>query len=287
MRGTNQPQLIPGRDPQARAPMRALAGVLALAALLGGAAPALAGEPVPLIPDLAQDAPSQVGTRLAGNNHSYVEFASAVENHGGGPYEVRGQRLPNSPLMEVRQVVHYDDGKTEELADPAGTFHYEVDSTHQHWHFLPFGSYELRDLSGALLREGEKTGYCVGDRFPYEGAPFVAPAVYDGAEDSWCRKNKPDWMEPITMGLSIGWTDLYDPWREGQRIDVTDIPAGRYHVVHRLDPTGRLDANPANDVSSVQIELSWPDGPPPSRASRSCARASRRPPARGSTRRFP
>ena len=57
-------------------------------------------------------------------------------------------------------------------------------------------------------------------------------------------------------GLSPGWADDYKPNLEGQFLDVTSVPAGRYLLVHRTNVDGRLrESRRGNDAASVLLSL--------------------------------
>jgi hypothetical protein len=60
----------------------------------------------------------------------------------------------------------------------------------------------------------------------------------------------------ITEGISVGWGDDYVAYLDGQHIDVTDVPAGRYLLVHRVNVNGTIaESNRANNVATVRIAL--------------------------------
>ena len=65
----------------------------------------------------------------------------------------------------------------------------------------------------------------------------------------------------VEEGISVGFGDVYSAWRDGQYIDVTGLPAGTYYLVHRVNPNRRLmESNYANNVSSLKVALTWPNG---------------------------
>jgi hypothetical protein len=54
----------------------------------------------------------------------------------------------------------------------------------------------------------------------------------------------------------VGYGDIYPSRLEGQFIDVTGLRPGRYTLVHRVNPRGRLlDRRKGNDASSVAVAL--------------------------------
>ena len=57
-------------------------------------------------------------------------------------------------------------------------------------------------------------------------------------------------------GISPGYGDDYDPGREGQFVDVTNVPAGRYVLVHRSNPERTLEESDyENNAASVLVQL--------------------------------
>jgi hypothetical protein len=58
------------------------------------------------------------------------------------------------------------------------------------------------------------------------------------------------------QGISVGYGDDYPPQREGQYVDVTGLPPGRYVLVHRADPERLLHLQDRrDDVASALVEL--------------------------------
>ena len=71
----------------------------------------------------------------------------------------------------------------------------------------------------------------------------------------------------MNEGISVGWGDNYQPHLEGQELELTSLPAGRYVLVHRVNTTRDIvESDYTDNVASMAIDLSWPDGPkrPPS-----------------------
>ena len=60
----------------------------------------------------------------------------------------------------------------------------------------------------------------------------------------------------MTEGISVGYGDDYAPVLEGQYLDVTAVPDGRYVLVHRADEERWLvEARYDNNASSVLLRL--------------------------------
>jgi hypothetical protein len=125
--------------------------------------------------------------------------------------------------------------------------------THRHWHLLGFERYELRGLDGRLLGRDRKTGFCLGDRYARElTLPRMPRSPVWSAE---CGRGEPQ-LRRLVEGLSVGYGDDYPPSREGQWIDVSGLPPGRYQLVHVADPGRRLlESTRTDDAASLLLRL--------------------------------
>jgi lysyl oxidase len=225
--------------------------------LLGAAAAASAAAPVAqpgdLLPDLVQEAPQDIGISHV-RGHVLLGFMSAVHNAGDGPLIIRAGR-PNARVrdMTAAQVVTRTDGSTRRIGG-VGFLRYVRSPDHSHWHFLPFERYELRrEGSRVGLVRDRKSGFCLGDRYRVEPRPVraVGAPAYVGR----CGLANPARLS-LTEGISVGWGDDYAAYLDGQHIDVTTVPAGRYVLVHSVNVSGRiLERDRTNNVASRRIEL--------------------------------
>ena len=246
----------------------ATAGAAALAAALGaggssahppgaGATPDASGR---FVPDLVAILPGTVHIDERSSRRgrrTLLEFSAAVTNNGAGPMIVRtrrgGTREPGSLL--ARQVVTRTDGRRT-LVGRTLRLRFVTGGGHRHWHVQDFMRYELRTPEGRTLRRDRKAGFCLGDRYDATGPATRAPgeperAVFTGS----CRRDRP-LLRSLTMGISVGFGDDYPRRLEGQFIDITGLPSGRYVVVLRVDPEGRmLDLHEDNDVASMLVRI--------------------------------
>src|SRR5205814_5121140 len=104
---------------------------------------------------------------------------------------------------------------------PAGVMEFHDEGSHHHFHFEDFSQYNLRAVTagngvGAVVRTGEKAGFCLLDSFI---ADFSRPGTPPGPVYTQCY--------PVS-GISVGWADLYDYTIDFQWIDVTGLPSGHY-----------------------------------------------------------
>jgi hypothetical protein len=228
----------------------------------GGTETASAPAPTPdesgrFVPDLIQIMPGRVGisTRRSARRgtRTLLTFASAAENHGTGPLIVRASRTGGG-TMRAWQVVGRSDGTRERVAD-AGVLRFVRGGGHSHWHLEGFQRFELRTVGGTSLRRDRKTGFCLGDRYDATGSRRApgepARAIYRAR----CGLNDP-FRTSLTQGISVGFGDPYPARVEGQFVDITGLPTGRYVLVQRIDPDGRLlDLDASNNVASMLVKV--------------------------------
>lgn len=264
-------QVIAAREifNSARRPASLAVGAVAL--LLALPSLAHAGTPVQLLPDLVQEPPSDVKVQENPEQPGdfQIGFSSIVGNVGDGPLEVHGVGPGSGQDMTAYQVVTMSDASKVQLPDSIGHVHYETDPTHNHWHFQPFDDYQLRSLDGSQVWSDQKEGFCLVNSLPapgFTGVPgnsseFTIGSTTDGT--FFCHQGHPEATE-ITEGISVGWADEYTPFRGGQDVDITGVPAGRYYLVHQVNTNHSIQElhsdDWANNVASAQVELSWPNG---------------------------
>jgi Lysyl oxidase len=238
-------------------------GVAAAAAIAAGffAVGSQERDEVDFLPDLDLAAPGELSGRDGGTPAAprfYLGFESAAGNVGGGPLTIEGSRENRQTgEMEVVQLISQRGGTTRSRRTDS-TLTYVRSADHAHWHLRGFMRYELRRADGTLIRPDRKTGFCLGDRYrialPLERTP------QEPAFPEECGKNEPGLLT-VREGISVGYGDDYDPHVEGQEFDVTDLEAGRYLLVHRVNDDRVLEESDYEDnVSSMAFRLTWPGG---------------------------
>lgn len=230
-----------------------VAAVVVVGATAAARAAAPTVEPGDLLPDLVQESPQNIGV-VHVRGHDLLGFRSAVHNAGDGPLIIAASR-PNTrtPDMTAEQVVTRSDGSTRRIGG-VGFLRYVRSPDHSHWHFEPFERYELRrDGSSVGVVRDRKRGFCLGDR--YRAEPRPAASLDAPAYLTRCGFTKPTRLS-LTEGISVGWGDDYGAYLDSQHIDVTNVPAGRYLLVHTVNARGRiLERDRTDNVASRRIEL--------------------------------
>jgi hypothetical protein len=230
-----------------------------------------------LLPDLEQETPSELAVRTAvadGRSIYVLGFRSAVRNTGAGPLIVEGARPDaETPSMTVDQLINRSSAPPR-LVRGVGSMQYVVSPDHNHWHYMQFDRYELLryELRSAATDEpvvtDRKSGFCLGDRYSVPGALPAAPsqAVYTGR----CGLDQPGLLH-MREGISVGYGDDYSAFLEGQDLPLSDLPDGRYVLVHRVNADERLsELSYANNAASVLLDLRWDGGAPEVRLLATC-----------------
>ena len=238
----------------------ALAAAAWVAPVVCGAEPSVAttnGDGA-LLPDLLQERPQGLAVKRV-RGRQLLGFRSSVQNVGDGPLIISGMR-PNRVTrdMQATQLVLGADGALRRVTG-IGFLRYVPSPDHSHWHFLPFERYELRsEATGPRIVRDRKSGFCLGDRYRVEPRP--ANAVPAPVYGSRCGLNRPGLLQ-VREGVSVGWADDYAAYLDSQHIDVTDVPAGRYLLVHTVNPSGRVvERDRSNNQAWVRIALTRAGG---------------------------
>jgi hypothetical protein len=208
------------------------------------------------LPDLDQQAPRDLTVSWSQGRYK-LGFTSSTDNIGLGPIQIRGVRDGRRKTMEATQIVSFADGVRS--LPHVGTMRFTVSGSHRHWHLLRFQSYELRRAGDfRVVVRDRKSGFCLLDRWgrTLKRVRRLPRARFLGN----CGQGHPE-ARKVEHGTSVGFTDRYPAHFHGQNLDITRIRAGRYWLVHRANPLGRLrELGYENNAASVLIRLAWPNG---------------------------
>ncbi len=180
---------------------------------------------------------------LTGVYHNVLRFSNTTYNTGQGAVIVDAQINPTTRSGPATQRVTNSDGTFTDY--PLGTNIYWHEA-HHHYHFDNWGRYELWTKSaydawiasgrttGAPSYTGTKTTSCIIDE------EFVARNANSSAYGtSSCDV---DSQNQIHMGLSPGWGDTYDWYRQEQWIDLNQdtLANGTYVLRSVADPNNMV-----------------------------------------------
>ena len=235
-----------------------VAGVVGVAvAAAHSAVVAAAAAPRDLLPNLVELPPSdvQVATVTTNGAARYeLRFTSTAGNNGAGPLLLLASRTGPKARFTAAQLIVLANGATRRLPLSV-SIGYIAAPSHNHFHLAGFERYELREPSIGLIARDSKAGYCLGDRAPL-GTP-AGPARFTDT----CGRAAPGTLH-LGEGISVGWADPYLASFPGQQFDLTDLPAGTYTLVNRVnDERVFRELSYADNVAATKLRLAWPDGP--------------------------
>jgi len=235
---------------------------VALFALLVAGCGGSAGDAPELLPDLVQSPPRALEVYRAGDTWR-LAFLSAVENDGRGPMLLVGSRPDqDGPAMSVEQLVRRSDGTTS-TSPVDGEIRFVKSETHRHWHFLDFERYDILTGEGNTVGRDEKTGFCLGDRYNASRSIELPGEPEQPVWTQECGRDQPERLV-VREGISPGYGDDYVPRLEGQSIDITGLPAGRYVLRHRVNVERALrESDYGDNGAEVPFELTWSESGTP------------------------
>jgi hypothetical protein len=221
-----------------------------------------AGDGSEFLPDLVQSPPRALEVYRTGDTWK-LAFLSAVENDGRGPMLLVGSRPDQAdPAMSVEQLVRRSDG-TMSNYPVDGEIRFVQSETHRHWHFLDFERYDIVTPEGETVGRDEKTGFCLGDRYDAARSVELPGEPEQPVWTQECGRGQPERLI-VREGISPGYGDDYVPRLEGQSIDITRLPAGRYVLRHRVNVDRALRESDYGDNSAeVPFELTWSESGTP------------------------
>lgn len=213
------------------------------------ATPTATPSEVLLLPDLLALPADTVEIYIEGDR-TLLRFDTSFANIGEADLYLEAERDPEEAVVRAIQTVLTADG--EQRTREIGEFVYNPDETHSHFHLEDFARYELWTLpeagQGELVEIRDKVGFCVFDYKPYDltlpNAPQARQYTFADCDEG-------------VQGLSVGWIDTYLVDREGQSLDITGLPDGRYELRMVSNPANYiLESSYDNNQSTTIVEIS-------------------------------
>ncbi len=202
-------------------------------------------------PDLRIGPPHDIYVQRAGGRVR-LRATSDVRSRGKGPMELRGKRDgPDS--MRVNQRI-YRTGRGHITLPTRATLHFTDVGEYfggSYWKVHELAGFELWSVDGHrhlehLVRTGPKLNYCLRDlERTRPGRRSPSQFHYPG-----CNQNP--YQDRITLGTSVGWSDIYPADYDKQWIDVTGL-RGCFAFVMRVDPHNLLYESDERDNSSRRL----------------------------------
>lgn len=204
-----------------------------------------------LCPNLKIAAPTELYAQRVGKG-VLLHASSNVESRGRGPMELRGTRS-GPRQMSVRQRIYRTGGGHRDFATNAHLHFTDVGAYYggRYWKVHRLAIFELWSVNprGRLkrrVRVGPKTNYCLRDLQRTDPGPRSPPeAHYPGCDQNPASRG-------VTLGTSVGWSDIYPSDYTNQWINVTGL-RGCYAFVMRVDPQNFFYESDQHDNSSRRL----------------------------------
>lgn len=207
-------------------------------------------------PDLVMRRPFGLRIERSPRGRQLLRAGNSIDNVGDGPASLRGSRTSTAGrFMEADQLIRRRGGGTRRVDTPGRLEYKRAHLGLSYWKFHDAARFELWSLDAAgtktaVARTGPKVTYCLRDlertrpSLPSSPRRVVYPACSTNAK-----------RRAVTLGTSVGWSDVYPPAYAEQWIDVTGLK-GCFAYVHTADPGNALhETDEENNVSQVVVRL--------------------------------
>jgi len=178
-----------------------------------------------------------------------------VKSRGKGPLMLRGART-GKHTMRARQHIYRVNGTRLVARTGARLEHKWIPGQGAYWKWAHAAQFELWSVDSAghrerLVRTGPKVVYCLRDLKRTDPGPrSPRRRVFPGCSQDPHKRR-------VTLGTSVGWSDVYPSTYYQQWIDVTGL-RGCFAYVHRADPQNRVwETNEGNNDSQRIVRLPW------------------------------
>ena len=207
-------------------------------------------------PDLEMSPPSNMFLSRSRSGRIRLHAANSIDSVGRGPAELRGRRSGRFE-MRARQVIYKRGGGKIRLDTGARLQFKRIPGQYRYWKFRRAAKFELWRLDDEgrrkkLVRTGPKISYCLRDlahtrpKLPGSPAAFHYPAC-----------NQELSKRRVTLGTSVGWSDVYPSTYHEQYLHVTGL-RGCFAYVHIADPgNGIYESDEENNEGETVVRLPW------------------------------
>jgi hypothetical protein len=214
-----------------------------------------------LCPDLRIGPPSEIYEDSAGGVER-LHATSDVRSRGRGPMELHGRRN-GFRTMRVDQRIYRAGGGHLDLRTDATLRFTDVGSYFggSYWKVHQLARFELRrahpggGANGPVLRTSPKLNYCLRDLERTRPGPRSPKRRhYPG-----CNQNP--YRNRVTLGTSVGWSDIYPADYDKQWIDVSGL-RGCFVFEMTVNPKHLLfESNEHDNTSRRLVRLPYPGEP--------------------------
>lgn len=213
-----------------------------------------AGAAKLLCPNLRIGPPKDLYVQASGGR-VLLRATSDVRSRGRGPMELRGRRDGRRTMRTTQRIYRVGGGHVE-LRSRATLRFADVGAVFggSYWKVHELARFQLRRATpggrlGRVVRTGPKLNYCLRDlerTRPGRRSP-------DGAHYPGCNQNP--FQDRVTLGTSVGWSDIYPADYDKQWIPVGGL-RGCFAFVMTVDPRHLLyESNERDNTSRRLVRL--------------------------------
>ena len=209
-----------------------------------------------LCPNLRIGPPSDMYLQSIGPGAQLLRATSDVRSRGRGPMELHGKRN-GWRTMRVDQRIYRAGGGHLDLHTGASLRFTDVGAYWggSYWKVHQLANFELRRADqatgeiGEVVRTSPKLNYCLRDlERTRPGGRSPSSRHYPG-----CNQNP--YRGRVTLGTSVGWSDIYPADYDNQYINVAGL-RGCFAYVMTVDPKGLLfESNEADNSARRFVRL--------------------------------
>lgn len=181
-----------------------------------------------------------------------LHATSDVESRGKGPMELRGHR-DGWHSMRVNQRIHRKGGGLLVLRTHASLHFTDVGAYFggSYWKVHQLARFELRLAGpdgddGPVVRTSPKLNYCLRD------LARTRPGKRSPHERHYPGCDQDPFTKAVTLGTSVGWSDIYPADYDKQWINVTGL-RGCFRFTMIVDPKQLLYESNGRDNSSSRL----------------------------------
>jgi Lysyl oxidase len=211
-------------------------GVALVTTLLGPGA-AMAQIPANAkLPDLVTMIPQQlqIVNPAKGSKREVLRFSNGIANIGDGPWRMRPEFPtfdPSQPQTAIQELLDSTDSSGD-IAYEAVVSQFEFHPEHNHWHIDGVALYEVRASNGLPTPHDSDIGPVVGGNAIKTTFCLIDWVRLEGSSNNGKNTDRVYWdCFGSHQGISVGWADQYHHATDGQELDLSRLPEGRYYLV--------------------------------------------------------
>jgi hypothetical protein len=209
-----------------------------------------------MCPDIRMGRPSNIFLGHRGRK-TVLYSSSSLNSVGRGPAEIHGRRNGHYTMRAVQRIHRRHSRRRIVIHTGAKLYFKAIPGQYRYWKWNGAARMELWRLNGkgrplTRVRRGPKTIYCLRDlKRTRPGLPRSPHGrVYPGCNQSLGTRQ-------VTLGTSVGWSDIYPSTYYQNWIDVTHL-RGCFAYVHIADPTNVVyESNEHNNRTWVTVRLPY------------------------------